>query len=169
MPVAASITAAAILDALAFARISHVAMVPDTAQLTVLDALERRGGPPVIRCAAEDDVFGVCAGLWMAGHRPLALVQQLGLFAGANALRGLVHDQGVALAVLAALYGRDVGLPVAADPASAVRLCPPLLDALELDWTLVEGPSDARGIGPLLAAALDEGRARVVLLGAPTA
>ena len=114
-------------------------------------------------------MFGVCVGLWMTGHRPLALIQQLGLFAGVNALRGMVHDQGAALAVLAALYGRDLSLPPDEDPASAVRLCLPLLDALEVPWTLVEGPQDAHRIGPELAAAFDEQRASVVLLGAPTA
>ncbi len=123
---------------------------------------------PVIRCAAEGDVFGVCAGLWLAGHRPVAVIQQLGLFAGVNALRGMIHDQRIPLAILAGLYGRDVNRALADDPASAVRLCTPLLDALEIAWSLIESPQDAPRIGIELADAFDAERARVVLLGAPT-
>ena len=54
------------------------------------------------------------------------------------------------------------------DPGSAVRLCTPLLDALEIPWRLVEGPDDADVIEAELAAAFDEERASAVLLGAPT-
>jgi len=50
-----------------------------------------------------------------------------------------------------------------------VRLCTPLLDALEIPWTLVEGPQDEDRIEAELAAAFDEERPSVVLLGAPTA
>lgn len=169
MPVAEAVAAGTILDAIEAAGITHVVIVPDTNQQTVLDLLDERGSPPVVRCAAEDDVFGVCAGLWMAGQRPLALIQQLGLFAGTNVLRGMVHDQGVPLAILAGMYGRDVELACEDDPGSAVRLCRPLLDALEIGSTLVEGPADAHEVEAQLTAALDGGRAHVVLLGAKTA
>jgi sulfopyruvate decarboxylase subunit beta len=142
--------------------------VPDTNQRTVLEALDERGDRPVVRLATEDDVFGVCAGLWLAGHRPLALVQQLGLFAGVNALRAFTHDQGVPLAVLAGLYGRELDRAPADSDASAVRLCEPLLDALGLGWLLVEGPSDAGLIAPHLAGAFETLSTRVLILGAPT-
>lgn len=142
--------------------------MPDTNQRTVLDLLDERGLIPVVRCATEDDVFGVCAGLWLAGQRPVAVIQQLGLFAGANALRGMVHDQRIPLAVIAGMYGRDVTRPLSQDPASAVRLCTPLLDALEIPWSLVESPADAPTIGPRLREAQTAHRAHIVLLGAPT-
>jgi sulfopyruvate decarboxylase TPP-binding subunit len=165
---ALGVPAADVRAALAHAGVTHVVLVPDTHQRTVLELLDAQDGLPLIRCAAEDDVFGVCAGLWLAGHRPLALIQQLGIFAGANALRGMVHDQRVPIAILAGLYGRDVTLALDANPASAVRLCTPLLDALEIPWLLVERPADADAIGPALAAVFDERHAGAVLLGAPT-
>ena len=162
------VPAEVVLDALRHAGASHVVVVPDTNQQTVLELLEERQVVPIIRCAAEDDVFGVCAGLWLAGHRPVAVVQQLGLFAGANVLRGMIHDQRIPLAILASVYGRDLDRTLADNPASSVRLCTPLLDALQIPWSLIESPEDARRIGVELAEALDGGRPRVVLLGAPT-
>lgn len=164
---AEGVPAGVVLDALREVGVTHVVTVPDTNQRTVLDALDG-GALPVVRCATEDDVFGVCAGLWMAGHRPLALVQQLGLFAGANVLRGVTHDLRVPLAILAGLYGRELDRDPADSAASAVRLCLALLDALGLPWTLVEGPADAGAIASGLAAAFDERGTSVVLLGAPT-
>jgi sulfopyruvate decarboxylase TPP-binding subunit len=104
----------------------------------------------------------------MAGRRPVALVQQLGLFAAANALRAFTHDQRVPLAILAGLYGRDVTRGISEGQPSAVRLCIPLLDALQVRWTLVERSEDSCLIGPALAGAFHECQTRVVLLGAPT-
>jgi len=167
-PRSVGVSAEAVLDALRHAGATHVVVVPDTNQRTVLELLDDRALVPVIRCAAEDDVFGVCAGLWLAGKRPVAVIQQLGLFAGVNALRGMVHDQRIPLAILAGVYGRDVDRQLTDNPGSAVRLCTPLLDALEIPWSLVESPAEASRIGTELAAAFDTERARIVLLGAPT-
>ena len=168
MPIAEGVPAETIVAALRGAGATHVVIVPDTNQKTVLDLLDEQPDLPVIRCAAEDDVFGVCTGLWFAGHRPIAVIQQLGIFAGANVLRGMVHDQRAPIAILAGMYGRDLDNELPDDPGSAVRLCTPLLDALEIPWRLVEGPDDADIIEAELAAAFDEGRASAVLLGAPT-
>lgn len=167
--VAQSVEAATVVAALDAIDATHVVIVPDTNQRTVLELLAARGAPPVLRAATEDDVVGICAGLWMAGARPVAVIQQLGLFAAANALRGITHDQRIPLAILAGLYGRELDRAPAASDASAVRLCAPLLDALELRWTLVEHPGEAHRIETGLAAAFDGHCTSVVLLGAPTA
>lgn len=147
---------------------THVVTVPDTHQKTVMSALEETD-IPVVRAATEDDVVAICAGLWMAGQRPVALIQQLGLFASVNALRAFTHDQGVPLAILAGMYGRDVEKTVEADPGSAVNLCLPLLDILGIRHALVESMDDAAAIETGLAAAFDDTCTSAVLLGAPTA
>jgi len=168
MPSAEGVPAETIVAALKGAGATHVVIVPDTNQKTVLDLLDEQAEVPVIRCTAEDDVFGVCAGLWFAGHRPVAVIQQLGIFAGVNVLRGMVHDQRAPIAILAGMYGRDLDCELPDDPGSAVRLCTPLLDALQIPWRLVEGPQDADIIEAELAAVFDSECASAVLLGAPT-
>jgi sulfopyruvate decarboxylase TPP-binding subunit len=147
---------------------THVVTVPDTNQKTVLQALDAGDARPVIRAGTEDDVLAICAGLWLTGHRPVALIQQLGLFAAVNALRAFTHDQSLPLAILAGLYGRELDRAPQDSGASAVRLCTPLLDTLGIRWALVEEPSEASRIQPGLAAAFDEQITSVVLLGAPT-
>jgi sulfopyruvate decarboxylase TPP-binding subunit len=167
-PVAVPVAASTALTALEDLGTTHVVTVPDTHQKTVMTALDA-SSIPVVRAATEDDVLAICAGLWMAGHRPVALIQQLGLFASANALRAFTHDQRVPLAILAGLYGRDVEQTVEDDAASAVRLCVPLLEALGVRSVLVDHPGQADRILPGLTAAFAEQCTSVVLLGAPTA
>ncbi len=170
-PVAVGVPAPAVIAALRELGATQIVTVPDTHQRTVLDGLAELA-VPVIRAATEDDVLGICAGLWMGGARPVALIQQLGLFASVNALRAFTHDQHVPLAIIAGLYGRDVDVPAAEDAASAVRLIVPVLDALGVRHVLVDDPAHAGLIGPTLRSAFDEDaggpRTAVVLLGAPT-
>jgi sulfopyruvate decarboxylase TPP-binding subunit len=164
---AVGVPQAVVLDALGTVQASHVVTVPDTNQKTVLDALVH-SDLPVVRAASEDDVLAICAGLWMTGNRPVALIQQLGLFAAVNALRAFTHDQGVPLAILAGLYGRELDCAVEDSAESAVRLCIPLLNTLGARWTLVEDPSQSSEIERGLGAAFDESITSVVLLGAAT-
>jgi sulfopyruvate decarboxylase len=165
-PVAQSVSAETIAEAIRGAGITHAVTVPDTHQQTLLAALNHEHEPAIVRAGTEDDVLGICVGLWIAGMRPLAVIQQLGLFASVNALRWIRHEALTPLPILAGMFGRDVNLAVDADPRSAVRLCPPLLDALAIPWALVEGPQDVDAIEAALGST-DPGP-RVVLLGAPT-
>jgi sulfopyruvate decarboxylase TPP-binding subunit len=166
-PVATSVDAPTVLHALQQLGTSHIVTVPDTHQKSVMTALDE-SDVPIIRATTEDDVLAICAGLWMTGHKPVALIQQLGLFASVNALRALTHDQGVPLAILAGMYGRNVEQTVQENSGSAIHLCVPLLDTLGIHSVLVEGPEDEHLIEPGLAAAFDETCTSVVLLGAPT-
>jgi len=165
---ATGLAAGAVVDCLDAAAITHVVTVPDTHQRTVLELIEERGAPPVIRAATEDDVLGICGGLWLGGARPVALIQQLGIFASVNALRGLVHDLSFPLAILAGMYGRETDRAVGASSKSAVRLCTPVLEALEIPWVLVEEPDQRALIVDTLRKPFAAGGAHVVLLGAPT-
>jgi sulfopyruvate decarboxylase TPP-binding subunit len=167
-PVASGLDAATVVAAIAQVEITHIVTVPDTHQRTVLEHLDADDARPVVRAATEHDVFGICVGLWMAGQRPLAVIQQLGLFAAANALRWAHHDARAPLAILAGLFGRHVDVAVDEDSASAVRLCPPLLDALEVPFVVIDDPADSGRIAAMLGSAFQGGGARVVLLGAPT-
>jgi sulfopyruvate decarboxylase TPP-binding subunit len=165
---ATGLPAETVVDALERAGITHVVTVPDTHQRTVMELIDARAAPAVVRAATEDDVLGICGGLFIGGKRPVALIQQLGVFASVNALRGLTHDLACPLAILAGMYGRETDRAVADSRKSAVRMCTPVLDALEIPWVLVEEPADAGVIAPTLSKPFTDARTHVVLLGAPT-
>jgi sulfopyruvate decarboxylase TPP-binding subunit len=148
--------------------ITHVVTVPDTHQKTLLARLFEDGDIRVVTVATEDDAFGVTAGLYMGGAVPMMVIQQLGVFAGVNALRGIALDMNVPTLVLAGLFGRDVSKPTSENRARSVRLVEPLLDSLEVPHYAIDGPDDAG----LLRQAFDESRVRngpvIVFVGAPT-
>jgi sulfopyruvate decarboxylase TPP-binding subunit len=168
LKVAVGLKARTIVGALREAGATHVVTVPDTHQRSVLELLDYDGEPAVVRAATEDDVLGICGGLWIGGAQPVALIQQLGIFASVNALRGITYDLRLPLAILAGMYGREPELPVDKSPKSSVRLCRPLLDALGIRSLLVEGHDGAERISSWLHAPFSEGGTRVVLLGAVT-
>lgn len=167
-PVAAPIHAATVVQALTEANITHVVTVPDTHQRSVLEALDHQHEIRLMRAATEDDVLGICAGLWIGGARPVALIQQLGLFAAANALRGITYDLRMPLSILAGMYGREVDLAVEDSPKSSVRLCLPLLSSLGLPALLVERHIEASVLAEWFSAPFTATETRIVLLGAPT-
>jgi sulfopyruvate decarboxylase TPP-binding subunit len=168
LTVAGGLEAKAILSSLRALKTTHVVTVPDTHQRTVLDLLDQEDRIPVVRAATEDDVLGICGGLWIGGQRPIALIQQLGIFASINALRAITHDLRLPLAILAGMYGREVDLGVEQSPKSSVRLCQPVLAALDIPSLLIDRPDQAGLIAPWLEVPFADGGTRVVLLGAAT-
>jgi sulfopyruvate decarboxylase subunit alpha len=166
---AQAVPADVVLRAMDAAGVSDVVTVPDTNQRTVLEHLDQQGRISLHRAATEDDVLGVCAGLWMGGRRPVALIQQLGLFAAANSLRAFTHDFKIPLVIIAGLYGRELELEISESRSSAVRLCIPLLDALEVAFMVLEEPTDPSTVAAWLGRPFERpGGTMVVLLGAPT-
>jgi hypothetical protein len=66
------------------------------------------------------------------------------------------------------MYGRDVDMDARASPNSAVRLCRPMLDALEIPSLLVEHPDQLADVAAWLGRPFESGGTHIVLLGAPT-
>jgi len=149
--------------------VTHILSVPDTHQKTLLSLLELRQSPRLLTFSTEDEAICVNAGLWMGGAEPLVVIQNVGLFAAMNALRGVALDMKVPTCLLVGQYGRDVGQPVEENSASAVRLIEPVLATLGVPWYRIDHAAD---VG-MLAVAFSQSRAErcpaVVLVGAPTA
>jgi sulfopyruvate decarboxylase TPP-binding subunit len=166
---AESVDAVLLHDAIRDLGITHVVTVPDTHQRTLIDRLLKDESINVVIVSTEDEAIGINAGLYMGGAVPMMLIQQLGIFAGVNALRGIALDMNVPTFILAGLFGRDVTKPTDAESQQrAVRLVEPLLDALGVPHYAIDGPDD---VG-LIRTAFDQSREThgpaVVFVGAPT-
>lgn len=165
---AESVAAELLRDAIRGLGITHVVTVPDTHQRTLLDRLYADADIRVVTVTTEDDAIGVNAGLYMGGAVPMLVIQQLGLFASMNALRGIALDMNVPTLILAGLFGRDVSKPTAENRSRSVRLVEPLLDSMEIPHYAIDGPGDVGCI----RTAFDQSRAVngpvVVFVGAPT-
>ena len=149
--------------------VTHILSVPDTHQKTLLALLMADPELPTITLSTEDEALCANAGLWIGGAEPLVVIQNVGLFAAMNALRGVAMDMNVPTCMLVGQYARDVTRPVEEDPVSGVRLIEPVLKTLGVTFYRLDHEADV----PLLRKAFEESRRErkpvVVLIGAPTA
>jgi sulfopyruvate decarboxylase TPP-binding subunit len=164
-----SIPAPLLHDAVRELGVTHILSVPDTHQKTLLALLMADPQLTTITLSTEDEAICVNAGLWIGGAEPLVVIQNVGLFAAMNALRGVAMDMNVPTCMLVGQFGRDVRQAVEGNASTGVRLIEPVLQTMGVTFYRLDHESD---VG-LLRRAFDESRSErkpvVVLIGAPTA
>ena len=167
-PVADSVPASVLHDAIKALGVSHVLSVPDTHQKTLLAAVTNDPELTTLTFSTEDEAICVNAGMWIGGTDAIVMIQNVGLFAAMNAVRGVSIDMQVPTCLVVGQYARDVTLPVERDPGSAVRLIEPVLRTMDVPFYRIDHEAD---VG-VLRTAFDQSRAErrpvVVLIGAPT-
>ena len=168
-PVARSVSAEAILHELLELRISHVINVPDTHQRTLLKALSQQSQIKLLTACTEDEAVAINAGLWIGGQRPVLSIQQVGLLAALNNVKGIAMDGRVPTCMLVGYFGRDVMLSARDNPGRGVNLIEPTLDAWGVAYFPIEGPEQISAIGEAYRYSLEHEGPAVVLIGAPTA
>jgi sulfopyruvate decarboxylase TPP-binding subunit len=108
-----------LLEALRKTKITHVIVVPDTVQKAFLARLEEAPDIQVILACTEDEAIGINAGLYATHQRPILSIQNNGLFACVNTLRGIALDASVPTVMLIGQYGQK---PETAPEASGLRM-----------------------------------------------
>jgi sulfopyruvate decarboxylase TPP-binding subunit len=149
--------------------ISHVLSVPDTHQRTLLASLTADTSWRTLTLSTEDEALCVNAGLWIGGAEPLVIIQNVGLFASMNALRGMSMDMKIPTFMLVGQYGRNIKLPVEEDPSSGCRLIQGMLASIDVPCYVIDGPEDVGVITKGFKQSRDERGPVVVLISAPTA
>lgn len=168
-PPATSVAAEAILAELYALDVTHVVNVPDTHQRSLLAVLARQQRIRLLTAATEDEAVGINAGLYVGGQHPVLLIQQTGLLAAMNAIKGIALDGRVPTCMLVGYFGRDVSRPARENASRTVRLIEPTLDVWEVAYFPLEGPADLPAIAAAYRHSLEQRGPSVVLIGAPTA
>ena len=167
-PVAQAVSARAIVDVLRKLGVTHVINVPDTHQRTLLAELSRQSQIRVLTACTEDEAIAINAGLWIGGQHPLLSIQQVGLLAAMNNLKGVSLDARIPTCMLVGYFGRDVTRSARENASRSIKLIEPTLDVWGVKYFPIEGPDDL----PAIAAAYIYSRERlgpaVALIGAPT-
>lgn len=159
----------ALLRALQEAGVTHVITVPDTHQRSLLDLLTSAESPQLVTVCAEDEAFAIAAGLWVGGHVPLLLIQNAGLFASMNSLRGIALDGRVPMPLLIGEYLRDPEVASRDNAARVVSLTEPTLELWGVPYRSLEQPADVGHIRPAVQQALRDRGPVALLVGALTA
>src|SRR5919198_99079 len=99
------------MDELNALDITHVINVPDTHQRTLLAELSAQSRIRLLTACTEDEAIAINAGLWIGGQRPIVDIQQVGLLAAMNNLKGIAMDARIPTCMLVGYFGRDVTKP----------------------------------------------------------
>lgn len=166
--VAVSVPAGVLADELRKLGISHVINVPDTHQRTLLAELSRQSDIRLVTACTEDEAIAINAGLWIGGQRPVLSIQQVGLLAALNNVKGIAMDARIPTCMLVGYFGRDVNRPARDNAATAVRLIEPTLDTWGIAYFPLERPEDVHAISEAYRFSVEHSGPSVVLIGAPT-
>ncbi len=128
------------------AGIDLVATVPDSWLSDGIEFAERAPDVDLVRVAREDDAIGVCAGAWLGGRRAMVLCQNAGLLLSVNALAGLAHHHQIPALIVAADRGGPGDAFYYQQYKGAVTI--PVLDAIGIPWSRVDGPNGWDVLGP---------------------
>jgi sulfopyruvate decarboxylase TPP-binding subunit len=123
------LSAARMIDALRLAAVSHVIVIPDTYQKTFLSAVDAASDLKLVPACTEDEAVGINAGLYATGHRPMLSIQNNGLYACVNTLRGIALDGMVPTVMLIGQYGQTAEVAPEDSPQRMVRMLEPTLAA----------------------------------------
>ena len=140
----------AVAEALKAAGVTHAVTVPDWVQLPLHRALEAEGTAiPLVNCCTEHEAFMIAAGLYCGGKCAAVIIQNQGLYAGLNALRGVGLDANVPIVMLIGQFGREPdnrGEATTGSKRRIVHMLDPLLELLDIPAWKIDGPGDLENV-----------------------
>src|SRR6476659_9007152 len=149
--------------------VEHLLIVPDTHQKTLLASLKDDPAFKMHTFSTEDEAICVNAGLWMGGAESLIIIQNVGLFAAMNSLRGVAMDMHVPTCMLVGQYSRNVNVPVEEDPSSGCRLIQGMLASIGVPCYVIDREDDVGLLSKAFVQSREQRGPVVVLVSAPTA
>lgn len=140
------ITGEAIADALEDMDVNYAVTVPDWVQLPLYRSLmAREDRIRVLNCCTEHEAFMLSGGLYCGGQRSVVLIQNQGLYAGLNALRGMGLDACTPIVMIIGQFGREAenrGQDTTLSSRRIVHILNPLLELLGIPYWEIDDLSD---------------------------
>ncbi len=138
-------TGADVLRELEKNNVRFVVTVPDWVQIPLHRALEKQDRIRTLSCCTEHEAFMVAGGLHIGGSRSAVVIQQQGLYAGLNAVRGMGLDAEVPMVMLMGQFGREpenFAQSTRKSRRRIVRMLEPLLETLEIPFWKIESAGE---------------------------
>ncbi len=125
-------------DALQSLGVTHVVGVPDSTLGEWMPAIFHSKHLRLVTVCREGEAWGVAAGLFVGGAKPVVLIQCTGLFESGDALRNAIHDYGLPLF---GIIGYRSYLNQSSLPGDTARIfTEPIINAWQLDTVLIDSP-----------------------------
>lgn len=123
-----------IVTILAELGITHVVWIPDSVIGQWESALDSSSALKLLRVSREGEAWGLAAGLYLGGQRPLVVMQNTGFFESCDAMRNVLFD--LKLPLFAVVGYRGYLVPGSTDTAR--HFTEPVLNAWGMDWVLID-------------------------------
>ena len=161
-----SITGSEIVAALKRARIEFVAALPDIVTSNgLLWPIARGTDFRLVRLCKEDEGVAICAGLAVAGHRAVLLMQHTGMLDSLNAIRGIACELQQPICMIVGLLAKEPEVPPTRSASFGVRIVEPILDTMEIPHICIEGSAEIAALPAAIERAYAALRPMVALIG----
>jgi sulfopyruvate decarboxylase TPP-binding subunit len=149
----ATLDAAAVLERLKRLGITHLIWLPDSESAVLYDLVRRDPDVSLVQVCREGESFGVAAGLFVAGQKPVVLIQSTGFFEAGDSIRGIALWLRLPLLLLIGYRGWQADRR---PEDTAARFLEPVLDAWQIRHAMLCATAEL----DVLTAALAEAEAK---------
>lgn len=157
---------ARVLAHLKAAGVRHVVALPDIVTCDgLLWPISRDPDFHLTSVCKEDEGISICGAMSYNGTRAVMMMQQTGLMDSLNAIRAIGVDYERPIVMLVGLQGKEPELLPHQSAAYGVRIVPPILEVMDLPYTLIEEPGDEDGMVEAIDAAYAASRPHIFLFG----
>ena len=163
LSIADTLDTAAVLAALKRQGVTHLVWLPDSESAVLFAMVRRDTDLTLVQVCREGESFGVAAGLFVAGKKPVVVIQSTGFFESGDSIRGLALWLRLPLLLLIGYRGFQ---PDGLAEDTAARFLEPVLDAWQIDHYTVRSTADAGVIETALRQAETNNAPVAVLIAA---
>ncbi|MBV9560309.1 MAG: decarboxylase [Bradyrhizobium sp.] len=119
----------------------------------------------LVRVCKEDEGVGICAALSYCNKRALLLMQYSGMLDSVNAIRIVAAEYGLPVCMMVGLLNKEPGVAPKESKHYSVRVTAPILEALGVDYHVIESDADVAKIKPAIDNAYAKSRPVVLFIG----
>jgi len=154
---------AAVLASLKRQGVTHLVWLPDSESAVLYDLVRRDTDVTLVQVCREGESFGVAAGLFVAGKKPVVVIQSTGFYESGDSVRGLALWLRLPLLLLIGYRGFQ---PDGLSEDTAALFLEPVLDAWQIEHHTVRSTADASAFERALVQAETNNAPVAVLIAA---
>jgi len=142
--------------------VTHVVTIPDSETNYLYELMKEQPWLEIVPASREGETFAIALGLLVGGKKPVCLVQNTGMMESGDSIRGMALDSGFPLVMVVGYRGWNRH-GVITD--SVARYTEPFLNALRINYYLVESNEDGERITEAFNEAKNTKRPVCILVG----
>ena len=142
--------------------VTHIVTIPDSETNYLYELMMEQPWLEVIPSAREGETFAIALGLIIGGKKPVCLIQNTGMLESGDSIRGMALDSGFPMVFVVGYRGWTRHGEIS---DSVARYTEPFLNAMRINYYLLEADTDSPRISMAFEEAQKTQRPVCVLVG----